>query len=278
LYNKINKIANIKNQKNAKYGFSKIKNRKSKIKNHKFKYSQNNILKILIAASRSRDREKHRDFNIEEDYIKFLIDKQDNKCYYCNNDLELINKVKKLSQISIDRVDSNFGHVKDNCVITCLFCNYAKNKTKVEYFLDFMNVLKDFSLYEDIKNKYIDTKLQTNLYYNNKICAERADKKKSNYEPSNLISVKDIKQLYIKQNGCCAITGIPFLNLKLDMFPFKMSLDRINNDGLHTIDNCQLVCMAIQYGRNNKSMEIITDYIETIRNIFSIEEYRIHSC
>ena len=46
-----------------------------------------------------------------------------------------------------------------------------------------------------------------------------------------------------------------------------MSLDRIDNSKDHLIDNCQLVCLAIQYGRNNKTVEEVKAYIEKIRAI-----------
>lgn len=46
-----------------------------------------------------------------------------------------------------------------------------------------------------------------------------------------------------------------------------MSLDRIDNSKLHTADNCQLVCMAIQFGRSDKTIEEVKNYINEIRNI-----------
>jgi len=62
-------------------------------------------------------------------------------------------------------------------------------------------------------------------------------------------------------------TGIPFINAHISKFSFKMSLDRIDNSKLHTADNCQLVCMAIQFGRSDKTIEEVKNYINEIRNI-----------
>lgn len=83
----------------------------------------------------------------------------------------------------------------------------------------------------------------------------------------NVISTAEIRELIERQNNCCAITGIQFINAHVNKFPFKMSLDRIvNGNELHTKDNCQLVCMAIQYDKSDKSNEEVIKYIEEIRN------------
>lgn len=44
-----------------------------------------------------------------------------------------------------------------------------------------------------------------------------------------------------------------------------MSLDRIDSSKLHTIDNVHFVLMSIQFGKSDKSMNEITNYIKEIR-------------
>ncbi|AYV78339.1 MAG: hypothetical protein Edafosvirus10_14 [Edafosvirus sp.] len=46
-----------------------------------------------------------------------------------------------------------------------------------------------------------------------------------------------------------------------------MSVDRIDNTKGHTLENCQLVCMAINLGKLNKSNEDMIKYIKEIREI-----------
>lgn len=64
------------------------------------------------------------------------------------------------------------------------------------------------------------------------------------------ITLKDIKDLYVKQNEKCAISGI---KMTTEFIPgeakwsrrHNMSVDRINSNGSYTKDNIQLVCCII---------------------------------
>jgi len=46
-----------------------------------------------------------------------------------------------------------------------------------------------------------------------------------------------------------------------------MSVDRVNNDKSHTADNCQLVCLAINYGKNDNTNDGAIEYIKKIREL-----------
>ena len=53
----------------------------------------------------------------------------DFKCYYCDNFVKIFYKqVRESNQWSIERIDNNFGHNKNNVTIACLNCN-LKRKT-----------------------------------------------------------------------------------------------------------------------------------------------------
>jgi hypothetical protein len=89
------------------------------------------------------------------------------------------------------------------------------------------------------------------------------DKKKFGIE--NIITKEEIEDLIDEQDNKCAITGIPLINTAQKYFPFKPSVDRINNDKGHIKDNCQIVCLAIQYGKLQRTNQEIKDYIEEIK-------------
>jgi hypothetical protein len=67
-------------------------------------------------------------FNIEGDidykFITELIQKQDKKCYICKETILLIDwKPYCCYQFSIDRIDNNKPHDKNNVLISCYYCN-----------------------------------------------------------------------------------------------------------------------------------------------------------
>jgi hypothetical protein len=58
------------------------------------------------------------------------------RCYYCNcNVLVLYEIVRELTQWSVDRINNEEGHNKDNFVISCLNCNIKRRKTNSNKFL-----------------------------------------------------------------------------------------------------------------------------------------------
>ncbi|VBB18999.1 hypothetical protein YASMINEVIRUS_1531 [Yasminevirus sp. GU-2018] len=225
----------------------------------------NNLFSCLISTCKQTDKMKNQVCDLTVESVLGLLQSQKSKCCYCGHVLDIEKGDKKLSQVSIDRSDSNLGHTIENSVLSCLFCGLGKNATNVDWFRDFISVIKS-DQYDAMITKYQDEKKDVNIVANLRSRAWHSDN--DNRDPGDkiqVISVNEIRELAREQNNVCAITGIPFINTKLDKFPFKMSLDRIDNTGTHTKDNCQLVCLAIQYGRNDKSIQEVKDYIDEIR-------------
>lgn len=49
------------------------------------------------------------------------------KCYYCNSKMKIIyNYVRDNLQWTLDRIDNNDGHTKNNTLISCLKCNLQR--------------------------------------------------------------------------------------------------------------------------------------------------------
>jgi hypothetical protein len=58
------------------------------------------------------------------------------QCFYCNSQvLVLYEIVRELTQWSIDRLNNNKGHNKDNFVIACLNCNIKRRNANSNKFL-----------------------------------------------------------------------------------------------------------------------------------------------
>ena len=114
-------------------------------------FSQSNIIRQLISKKVSsyiqQDKNKER---IHETYITLdetiekLVCSQMN-CKYCNTKLRMIYKINRdMKQWTLDRVDNDRPHTKDNILISCLECNLKRrriDKDKFE-FTKKLNIVK----------------------------------------------------------------------------------------------------------------------------------------
>jgi hypothetical protein len=67
--------------------------------------------------------------------LKKLIDTE-MQCFYCNCQVIVLYEiVRELTQWSVDRINNDEGHNKDNFVIACLNCNIKRRTTNSKKFL-----------------------------------------------------------------------------------------------------------------------------------------------
>ena len=59
---------------------------------------------------------------INESTIKELINYQHNKCIYCQNELKFGCNANDPCLGILERKNSNIGHIRDNCQLTCFSC------------------------------------------------------------------------------------------------------------------------------------------------------------
>jgi len=59
-----------------------------------------------------------------------------NQCFYCKTNVHVLYEyVREPNQWSLERIDNNFGHNKNNVVIACLNCNLHRRTMYYERFL-----------------------------------------------------------------------------------------------------------------------------------------------
>jgi hypothetical protein len=61
---------------------------------------------------------------IDYDFCKELIQESGKFCYYCDIELQYIEYNSTLA--TIERLDNDIGHIKENCVIACRTCNIGR--------------------------------------------------------------------------------------------------------------------------------------------------------
>lgn len=102
-------------------------------------YLVKNWAKILFSHAKKHSKF---DFDIDEQFIKDLFEKQNGKCYWFGVDLKPSNIAKYPWQPSLDRLDRGKGYTKDNVVLACYTANIGRNNSDFDLFNEFVTDLK----------------------------------------------------------------------------------------------------------------------------------------
>ena len=98
-----------------------------------------------ITSYKKQDIDKKR--YVESKFITFdetldLLCESQLLCYYCRKQMCIFyDNVREKSQWTLDRVDNDICHSKDNLVVSCLSCNLQKRRRESEAF-KFMKQMK----------------------------------------------------------------------------------------------------------------------------------------
>lgn len=92
---------------------------------------------------------------------------------------------------------------------------------------------------------------------------ERAERKDLLFD----ITKEDLINLWDKQNGKCAISGIDMTcTLDSGRTPYNVSADQINPSMGYTKNNIQLVCMSVNQLKSDFEMDIVLNICKNIIN------------
>lgn len=87
---------------------------------------------------KSQDKLKHKYDEHQHITLMELIDKMAEsglRCYYCNKELLILyNKKKEALQWTLERLNNDLGHYKENTCISCLKCNLGRRTENYEYY------------------------------------------------------------------------------------------------------------------------------------------------
>jgi hypothetical protein len=230
-----------------------------KVKTRQKNYNNTHWYVAIATRCKKISREKKLDYDIDSEYLKELYEK-DKRCHYCRLEMKSVIGNTEFAQISVCRLDNTIGHTKNNIVLVCIFCTYAKNCSNDNDFRDYINLLQDESY------KFIHKYKQDNGY-GYKILKSLKEYMKRDKITCDL-KPDDIRNIYHKQDGKSALTGIKMIPSECPNYPFKPSIDRICNDKPHTFDNLHLVCQAENHGRSDKSIDEFKEYIQKIKDNF----------
>lgn len=91
------------------------------------------------------------------------------------------------------------------------------------------------------------------------------DRSKRNLNIKFSITLDDLKALWIKQSGKCALSGIDMTyELQEGRTPTNISIDKIDRNRGYTPENIQLVCMACNQIKSDMNMEQVYRFCKAI--------------
>ena len=77
------------------------------------------------------------------------------------------------------------------------------------------------------------------------------------------VSLEFILHLWEEQGGVCALTGIKMVHKYKDLR--SVSIDRIDSNKTYTNNNIQLVCKAINIGKNTHQQHEMIEFLVELR-------------
>ena len=121
------------------YKNSHILCKKCKENRKKLKLIQDIASKLYYNSTKSFKTKNHiQEYNLTKEYIQEILENQNYKCAYTGVELKIGNK---LTNPTIDRIDSSKGYIKGNIVICTEFANTAKNDLTLDEFKNQINLL-----------------------------------------------------------------------------------------------------------------------------------------
>lgn len=152
-------------------------------------------------------------------------------------------------------------------------CKNCSNKCKQQYYINNKEKIKrkvkkwaqsNKEQRKEVQKKYNNT-IKGRLIKTMKAAHSRAKINNLTYN----LDTDFLLELWVKQNGKCALTKIEFELINKTNFisnPFAPSIDKINPKQGYTKNNVRLVCVAVNYALNEFGEEIFKQICQAYLN------------
>jgi len=180
----------------------------------------------------------------------------DNQC--CAISKTKLTHDKSLYSLSIDRIDNTIGHIKENVQLVSMAINLAKNRhtdLDVRELID--NICTPIFSPVKLSRDYASTCVRNAIAFD--IRKHRLHNINTDY----------VLQLYARQGGICALSGIKLACYAHPMF--SMSIDRIDNAIGHIEGNVRLICKSLNRVRGLRPDSEVLKWLNDVRRVNGYE-------
>lgn len=203
----------------------------------------------------------------------FFDSKQDGRsvCAYCGLRLlvargEAIHAAsRRPQQISLDRAIAGRPYFQfENLRICCWQCNRAKHTWLLDVFLDTLQqmlaqtrltvpappVIWSESAAVEAAQAILNCRTADSLRLAKYTQRNKLELIPSEQRDMGTLTIADLRAIYERQGGRCAMTGMAFELTHQGKVPLQMSVDRLGGvHTLHTRENVQLVCLMLNFAK-----------------------------
>ena len=233
---------------------------------------------FLFSSARKRARERNLEFNITEQDVKYLLDNTP-VCPLRKVNFERgSNGIRTYNSITLDRIDSTKGYIKDNIQIISYKANLVKNNIDLSLFKIIVEKLKTYKVKEHaidnltrniiLENRKSQNKYRTNFLENHLLSSANKRAKRKNIEFN--IDEDYLKSIWPLDNRC-PILGTKFIIGDGYMSPCSATIDRIDNDKGYIKNNIMIISAKVNVVKNNCTLEEL-EFI--LKNWEELEENR----
>lgn len=231
---------------------------KEHVKSYMDIYSQTltRIVGTYLSSSKAKKLPQGSDTSVKE-LIASLITQP---CFYCG----YFNKDEE-KYIGVDRINSEIGYTKENCVSCCTICNYMKNSMDVASFLRKVREIAIFNngvlnldrLFLEPLNYHVGVDLVGGScnYSDYKYSAKKRNK------PFNL-SLPDFKAITLSKCYLCGLSS-----------DSGIGIDRKNNDEGYNVPNSFPCCSYCNFMKKTTDYDMFLTFIKNITTFSTSEKH-----
>ena len=218
---------------------------------------------FLFSGARKRARNKKLEFNITEQDIKYLLDNTPICPLRKINFERGINHIPTDNSITLDRIDSTKGYIKDNIQIISHRANNVKQDVNLFLFKIIVEKLKKYKVEEHtidndtrkiiIEDRIIKNNIWDHIKIEKRLLASAKKRAKRKQLELN-IDENYLKSIWPLDNKC-SILGTKFVVGDGYMSPCSATIDRIDNNKGYIKGNIRIISAKVNSVKNNCTLE-----------------------